>query len=102
MDRNDWAAVWDVAQMVALAIAALAVIAVPVGFLVGYADRPQVEPTIAPDGKAALLVTCSSHVDCLRKAAETCPGGYDAASADWTAGGYKTSPTGAMVIRCRP
>jgi hypothetical protein len=74
------------------------------------------EVTIGPDGKPALLISCSNSADCIRDAAKSCPNGYSLASQQQEKGSSTvfvgggdaplvplTNQTweGSMLIRCR-
>jgi hypothetical protein len=61
---------------------ALGVLFVGGTVLVIAASRPSHDAVVAPDGRAAVLVTCSSPGDCITESAEACPNGYRVLSAD--------------------
>jgi len=44
--------------------------------------EPRHKSIVAPDGKPAVLVTCTDREDCRAESRRACPGGYDVVSKD--------------------
>jgi len=65
----------------------------------------QVNTVKGPDGRDALLIDCPSELECVQKAGEMCPAGYNihTSSTSLHAGGpYSVSSRNQILVTCNP
>jgi hypothetical protein len=64
---------WDMPRVL-LMVSVLGIAAIVV--VMFFALQPSHKEIVAPDGRPAILVKCSSQAGCYERAAEVCPSGY--------------------------